>query len=187
MSVIVAIRGLSRAMGTYATRADIDPLTGVLNRRGVMDGFMRRTASPDVTHLVVIMIDLDNFKFIDDTYGHGVGDQVPVGVADVLKHSCPRSATICRSGGEEFLIALTTGDVAEAQRIPAVLAQRMKLLPRPVNASIGTATMCWTRRHATDPRDVVKELIGAADAAMYGAKRSGGDQVRHAQAHSDSS
>lgn len=89
--------------------------------------------------LVVMVIDLDNFKKLNDTHGHSVGDEALVGVAAALRATCRRTAVIGRAGGEEFVVA-DIGDPAEhavtAERLRAAIAAN----PLQITASIGTAT-----------------------------------------------
>jgi diguanylate cyclase len=177
VSVPLSIWGMSQAIGLYAQRSEQDALTGLLNRRAFAVAVSTCLANPPPahTHLAVVMVDLDDFKLINDTHGHPVGDHALRAVADMLRHHTPADAAICRAGGEEFLVALTcmTSDVGPlAERICAAVAG---LSPR-VTASIGSA-----RLHLMSGRDIgfLEELITIADKAMYAAKRRGGNQAHH--------
>lgn len=179
LSVPLGIWGMSRAMGTYALRSEEDALTGLLNRRAFTDAISHRLATPPPahTHLAVMMLDLDNFKRINDTHGHLAGDRALRAVADLLREHTPPDAVICRAGGEEFLVALTSvaSDVRPlTARFCTALAG---LLPK-ITASIGTAS---AELHLLTGPVVcaVDELIMIADNAMYAAKRRGGNQVHH--------
>ncbi len=173
------VRGLSEAMSKYATRADEDPLTGLLNRRGFLDVVERLLIggmAGGQNYLVMLMVDLDDFKRINDTYGHAAGDRVLLRVADILRKHAPVDAAICRAGGEEFLLAATsrTGDAA----FTTPLCRAIAALAGNVTASIGVTVVHGQDVHAAPrPADLVLELIGAADSAMYAAKRSGGNRV----------
>ncbi len=103
------IWGISQAMGTYVERAERDPLTGLLNRRAFTDAVAVRLVDhhPEHTHLAVMMLDLDDFKRVNDTHGHSAGDRLLQVVAGLLRDHSPAEAIICRAGGEEFLVALT--------------------------------------------------------------------------------
>jgi diguanylate cyclase (GGDEF)-like protein len=176
----LGISGISRAMGTYALRADEDALTGLLNRRAFIDALGNRLANPPRahTHLAVVMIDLDNFKRINDTYGHSTGDQALRAVADLLRGRAPADAVICRAGGEEFLVALTS-DSPDVETLATELCTALGKLSPQVTASIGTAS---AELHLLTEPDVawrVDELIIIADTAMYAAKRRGGNQAHH--------
>jgi diguanylate cyclase (GGDEF)-like protein len=180
LSFPLAMRGMSRAMGTYAERADEDSLTGLFNRRGFTAALTRRLADPHAgdTHLTMIMIDLDAFKRINDTFGHPAGDRALIAVADVLQQHMEPTAVLCRAGGEEFLIA-ATGPLPDAESISARLGAAIAALPRGLTASIGTACAELPPIGTFDIPGFIEKLIEAADAAMYTAKRRGGNQAHH--------
>jgi diguanylate cyclase (GGDEF)-like protein len=180
VSVLLGAWGMSRAMGGYRQRSEEDPLTGLLNRRAFTEMVSNRLANPPRghTHLTVVMVDLDNFKRINDTHGHPVGDDALRAVSGLLLEHTPAHAVICRAGGEEFLIALTclTSDIEPlAARICGAVAS----LSLQMTASIGAASVELLL--LSDPENTVRieELIAIADSAMYAAKRSGGNQARH--------
>ncbi len=105
-------------MAEYAKRAEEDALTGLLNRRAFEDALRGQlSAGVSVGHsMSLLMVDLDNFKRVNDTHGHLAGDRALTHVAHLLRFHMPASATICRAGGEEFLAAFASGsaDAAEA-------------------------------------------------------------------------
>ena len=180
LTVPLSIRGMARAMGTFAMRSDADPLTGLLNRRG----FARRVSSelvgshPTDSHLAVVMVDLDDFKLVNDTHGHAAGDRALTAVAELLRQHVPPSAAICRAGGEEFLIAMTN-DGSATDSIAAQLCTAISALPHDVTASIGTSRTPLDALQSRDRGSLLDDLIAAADSAMYAAKRNGGNQVQH--------
>ena len=182
VSVPLSIRGMSRAMCAYAEKSDADPLTGLLNRRGFMDAIARRLArpSPTETHLAVMMVDLDNFKRINDTHGHSAGDDVLSAVADLLRECFPPHAAISRAGGEEFLIALTSAAPGAAAPLARRLCTGIAALPHQLTASVGTAICELHCLRVPEPMHAVQQLIAMADMAMYMAKDRGGNQVQHA-------
>lgn len=167
-SLPVAVRGMSRAMGIYATRADEDGLTGLLNRRAFEEVVRRIRRDQATAGIAVLMVDIDDFKRINDTFGHAAGDQVILAVAAALRRYAPADALICRAGGEEFLIALP--GPAPAQETARVLCTAIAALPERVTASVGIAQ--------TAAQDPLPQLIADADTAMYRAKRAGGNTVR---------
>lgn len=182
VTVPAALAGLARALRAYAVLADQDQLTGLLNRRAFSEeiiriiGEVQRLPSASRLKLVVIMIDIDKFKRINDTLGHAEGDRVLLTVTSVLRRHVPLPAILCRAGGEEFLVGMVTRGEAVA------LAERIRDAVRTethgVTVSIGIASKNLTGRHAVRSADLLDELIKCADAAMYDVKREGGDDTR---------
>ena len=176
----LAIQVLIRALGNDLVRADLDPLTELCNRRSFQlesMGLILARPAADM-YLLVAVVDLDDFKAINDRHGHLAGDRALVEVARALRQSACDTAVIARSGGEEFTVADTSyaDDAAPlGRRICAAIAD----LPVGITASVGTA--CATlqgvpaHRHAA----LVEHLVGVADDAMYSAKRSGGNRFHH--------
>jgi diguanylate cyclase (GGDEF)-like protein len=177
LSVPLGVRGLSRAITLYALRSEADPLTGLLNRRAFTEAITRLLADDaDAKYMGVLMIDIDDFKKINDTHGHAAGDEAILAIAELLQQRSPPGAAVCRSGGEEFLIATTFTKADYAVALATQLCAAIAALPQRVTASIGTSTAELN----THPRRTgLDELIAAADAAMYIAKRNGGNQAHH--------
>jgi diguanylate cyclase (GGDEF)-like protein/PAS domain S-box-containing protein len=157
-----------------------DPLTGLYNRRfltEMMDREIRRAARAEQS-LGVLMLDLDHFKKFNDTYGHDAGDTILREAAVFLTKSIRIEDTVCRFGGEEFVIILPTADLnaahTRAERIRSKLRELTVLHQGQslgmITVSVGVATL---PEHGTS----AKELIEAADAALYRAKREGRDRV----------
>ncbi|CAN5444202.1 GGDEF domain-containing protein [soil metagenome] len=181
ISVPFTCQALIQLLGIEALNSDIDPLTGLLNRRAfyrqagdLLDAAQRSGGQ----HLVVVMIDLDKFKRLNDTNGHAAGDRALVSIARTLRDQSRRSAVLARAGGEEFLIA----DVLNGSDAGA-LADRLRRAivhtPPRVSASIGTVTVAVPQLAAQSTTAVIEALIAIADEAMYEAKRAGGNQSRH--------
>jgi len=157
-------------------RADRDPLTNVYHHRYLKTRLEEELgrARGSSESVAVIMLDLDNFKLVNDTYGHLVGDEALRVVTAVLHKACRGTDIIGRYGGDEFMIVLpdTSADQAVnvAERIEAELAAQQlapgEAEPIPLHCSIGIAT---------NPRDgaTAAELIAKADAALYQSKRQG--------------
>ena len=180
LSCPLVMRGMSRAVGTYAVRADEDALTGLFNRRGFIAALTRRLADLRVeeAHLILLMVDLDAFKRVNDTFGHAAGDRALIAVADLLRQNMAPTAVLCRAGGEEFLIAVVSPSPTAAV-ISARLGSAIAALPHRITASIGTATAAlWPTRTCGLP-GFIDKLIDMADTAMYVAKRRGGNQAYH--------
>lgn len=180
VSVLLGAWGMSRAVGGYERRSEEDALTGLLNRRAFSETVSNRLASPPRTHthLTVVMLDLDNFKRINDTHGHPVGDRVLRALGELLLELSPAEAVVCRAGGEEFLIALTCLP-SDAECLAAHICTAVTGLSPRMTTSIGTASaeLGLVRGPASTAR--IEELIAIADSAMYVAKRSGGNRARH--------
>lgn len=157
-----------------------DPLTGLHNRRYAMPHLQRiaDAARRDGRRIAVMVLDIDRFKSINDTYGHAAGDAVLVEIADRLRSNLRAADLIARLGGEEFLVALpdTTGKAAQAtaERLRRVIAARPVSLPRDkteisVTLSIGLAL---------GPTEAgIEDLIDRADRALLAAKSAGRNQV----------
>jgi len=181
VSVLLGAWGMSQAMRGYAQRSEEDPLTGLLNRRAFIETVANRLADPPRAHtqLTVAMLDLDNFKRINDTHGHCVGDHALRAVSGLLLEHTPDDAIVCRAGGEEFLIALTCIP-SEIEPLAERICAAVTGLSPEMTASIGTAgaELPWLSGPERTAR--IEELIAIADSAMYAAKRSGGNQARHA-------
>ncbi|MDD2321299.1 MAG: GGDEF domain-containing protein [Geobacteraceae bacterium] len=155
-----------------------DGLTGLFNRRVLEEMLEMEGCKRQVTPLSLLVIDLDNFKLINDTYGHPAGDLVLQTVARVLRECTRGSDLVVRSGGEEFSALLSMvsplGALEIGERIRVKLAQTLVTYNGrqiKVTASIGVA-------HRSS-RDLctMKELVVRADHALYEAKRQGKNRV----------
>jgi diguanylate cyclase (GGDEF)-like protein len=173
-----------RNLAIAERRAHTDSLTGLPNRRALDDTFrlLIAQAGRALTPLSVMLIDLDRFKNVNDTYGHDRGDEVLAAMATTLKESVRTSDFAARMGGEEFLVLLpntdpmTAGAVAEG--VASSLAKtRVHGMERMVTASFGVAAYPM---HGVD----MPNLLRSADRALYQAKRDGRDCVRVATAMS---
>jgi diguanylate cyclase len=180
IAVPYGVQIIVHTLGVDLLKADRDPLTGLYNRRA----FYRRTAAlvtggdGDGT-LLIAMIDLDEFKRLNDTLGHNHGDLALAAVGRALRDHAPRGSVIGRAGGEEFLVAVDVG-ASNPGAIGYGLCKAVEVLPFPTTASVGTA--CVTFREvlaAEGPYEAITTVIAAADAAMYEAKRNGGNRTRH--------
>jgi diguanylate cyclase (GGDEF)-like protein len=162
----------NRRLGTAALT---DPLTGLPNRRSAMDQLEQAwsAANRSGTPLSVIMIDIDHFKQINDTHGHAVGDTVLREAADILRTAARRGDSVCRIGGEEFLVICPDTDVhaaaRSAERLRLTLQARQivaNALKLHVTASFGVAA------RVAQTADI-DALVSAADQALYRAKQAG--------------
>ena len=157
--------------------ASIDPLTGVKNRATMNDvikreiGLSHRHKSP----FSCILLDIDHFKMVNDTYGHLAGDQALKAVASCAEQTIRESDMIFRYGGEEFLIILTDTDPVGAE----LLAERIRcnineLNPGPGKALKLTVSLGVTMLRGDDDSNLFFERL---DSALYEAKNSGRNRV----------
>jgi diguanylate cyclase (GGDEF)-like protein len=180
INIPFAFQTVVHALGRDLLRSTRDPLTNLLNRRAFFERVNELLVSDHSgpVYLTMTMIDLDQFKQLNDTRGHVAGDQVLVTVSQALQASAPTRAIIGRVGGEEFLVA----HVVSCPE-PPVLAERLCISidasPCPVTASVGTATGRVDHISSQNHRRLIHALWDRADAAMYQAKRAGGNQVAH--------
>jgi diguanylate cyclase (GGDEF)-like protein len=161
--------------------AMVDGLTGLLNRR-VFDEMLNLDGRKELLPLSLLLIDLDDFKQVNDRFGHPAGDEVLTCVGRQLKESCRGTDVIARYGGEEFAVLLPTTHLVKAAEIARRLLQRLagKIYlfgdrPCRVTASIGAATLTKANPIAVD------QLIARADHALYEAKRNGKNRVEMAE------
>lgn len=161
-------------------RAVRDPLTGLYNRGYFLEQapILDRQAAARGLGLAILMLDVDHFKRINDSLGHGAGDAVLRDVAQVIRQSTRSDDLVARYGGEEFVAALpiATPDQANerAEQIRRNLAHRRHAnagQPLRITASIGLAFSAAGRVAS------LASLISAADAGLYQAKRSGRNRV----------
>jgi diguanylate cyclase (GGDEF)-like protein len=163
-------------------RASTDGLTALPNQRTVKETVKRMAAqtSRALTPLSAIMFDLDRFKQINDSYGHGRGDDVLAAVGAVLSETVRVSDFVGRNGGEEFIVLLPDTDtdaaLIVAEKIRATIAEiSVSGVERAITASLGIATI---PEHAGDG----DQLVRAADRALYLAKTNGRNRVETATA-----
>jgi diguanylate cyclase (GGDEF)-like protein len=174
MSLYAELAVRMRELDALAT---MDALTGIANRRAFqarLDAEIVRTnryRSP----LALLMLDVDHFKSLNDAHGHQAGDQVLQKMGRLLASSSRETDLVARYGGEEFAIILVNADKTAAHVIAERFRARIEAEPWPyraVTASIGIAS--WKSAD-----DSAAEMIRQADQALYFAKNSGRNQVRH--------
>jgi diguanylate cyclase (GGDEF)-like protein len=178
----ILMQMIVRVLGVDALRSQRDQLTGLLNRgafRGRAAAFLHETGDC-LDDVALALLDLDRFKQLNDRYGHSTGDDALAAVAATLRVCTKDSAIIGRIGGEEFAI-LDSWKPDEVDTCARMLCAAIAALPFEITASIGVAIPRRDRQVSVDdPKKLVIELIEAADAAMYVAKRRGGNQIQAA-------
>ncbi|MCO4115971.1 GGDEF domain-containing protein [Aeromonas hydrophila] len=145
-----------------------DAMTGLFNRRGmqqVLDSYQTLDQP-----LAVIALDIDHFKQINDGFGHDVGDQVLATLATLMQQGARQADTVCRSGGEEFLILLPGLSLPLAFEIAERLRQRVAAHPMP---GAGHITISLGVAHWPGSDDDLNVVLKQADQALYEAKRRG--------------
>ena len=173
---LAQIRALKGLLEEQAIR---DPLTGLYNRRYLDDALERELvrAQRDAYPVSVVMLDLDRFKALNDTYGHPAGDAVLVALATLLREYVRAGDLACRWGGEEFLLVLPNMPLAAAASRADVLRARFAAVETAFGATKISAKLsagvAACPEHGTSPA----ALVAAADAALYRAKREGRDRV----------
>jgi diguanylate cyclase (GGDEF)-like protein len=167
-------RKLEALTRSLAYQAEHDRLTGALNKGAISEIIVQHLACGECS---LLMIDIDHFQLVNDTYGHLAGDRILAGLADRLQDLVGESETLGRFGGEEFLLVSR-----ETSRFKArALAERLRRgveeqafdsgtsIPLSITLSIGL-TLCA-------PGEALDSVIGRADSALYAAKRAGRNRV----------
>ncbi|WP_164473832.1 GGDEF domain-containing protein [Gordonia insulae] len=168
--------GSQHTLQTQLTSASTDSLTGLLNRRGFRyraSALIRRTGGP----FVLVVIDIDHYKRINDLYGHTVGDVVLQRVADLLRQCAGDGAVIGRLGGDEFAVA-TIATHTEAIDLLETIRRRSEglLSGQPVTMSMGVvAHTASDRPPGWSSSAIVDDAMIAADRALFRAKAAGRD------------
>jgi diguanylate cyclase (GGDEF)-like protein len=156
--------------------AQTDSLTGLYNHRYFHERLRRELhrASAEHEHVAVVMIDIDDFKKVNDVFGHAVGDEVLAELADHLRATVRSSDVVCRIGGEEFAVIIPDSEEEQTTSLAGRLAERLDEveleLAGKIAVSIGIAQ---GPEHAANPR----ELVACAEAAMMTAKARGKNRV----------
>lgn len=165
-------------------KATRDQKTGLLNAQAWRQRTADELARAERTghRFGVLMVDLDHFKRINDTYGHPAGDDVLIGIAAILRDETRQYDTAGRYGGEEFTVLLPDSDVEQVEAVAERIRARVGELVvhssgehgpvRMANLTTSVGVAC----HPDDGTDT-ETLVKAADAALYAAKRAGRDRV----------
>jgi len=167
----------AHARASLELQAQTDPLTGLWNHRSFHERLRNETvrvSTEQAASVALLMLDLDDFKRVNDIYGHAVGDQVLAELATQLRAVVRETDDVCRTGGEEFAIIVRSGDLeaahALAERVARQVAEANFYQAGPVTLSIGIAI---GPEHAANPR----ELIACAEIAMMTAKARGKSRI----------
>lgn len=175
-AVFLAVANIQKQTDQLTYEAATDGMTGLLNRRS-LEYTMSQWIAAELP-FALILLDVDRFKLVNDTYGHGTGDEVLKHVANTISASL-RPGDVChRYGGEEFVILLSRTDLADAysiaERIRRTLEESKAPIPAKVTVSAGVAHY---PRNAAD-REI---LLEQADMALYRAKSNGRNRTMLAE------
>lgn len=160
----------ARLVSLLRVQANTDPLTGLFNRAGIMGVLeqllfhCRRTGEP----LSLLMLDLDNFKQLNDRYGHPYGDQVLRTVGHVLRQQLRRSDRAGRLGGDEFVLVLPGTPLFQVHKVFDRLMSALQQQPWPHEGPLVSGGAA-----EAGPADTAPSLVARADAALLEAKRTG--------------
>lgn len=179
-----------RFIAMVQRQASIDDLTGLYNHRFLVDYLGQQVALAERlnTPLAVLVIDLDHFKRVNDTYGHPSGDAVLHAFAQGLTSSIRRADLAARYGGEEFIVVMSNTAASDARRVAEKIRAAAEALVVQIDAH-QTVTLTVSVGCAAYPEDTTtaRELLATADAALYDAKRAGRNRVCMAGRHEDES
>ncbi|MEQ9873776.1 sensor domain-containing diguanylate cyclase [Pectobacterium brasiliense] len=173
-AMLLGIDLLQRKIGKLRSEAHSDPMTELLNRRG-LDSVLRYWQMGQKS-FAVIALDIDRFKRINDTHGHDVGDNVIRYLSQLIRTSSRDADILCRSGGEEFLILLPETSLDVALSIAERLRQRVQESTIPVvgNITISLGVALWEPGVSNMP---IARTFKLADEALYQAKQEGRNRV----------
>ncbi|MFI5930857.1 diguanylate cyclase [Actinoplanes sp. NPDC051494] len=175
--VLARMAGLVQAQRHAAIT---DGLTGLRSRRYLTEALHTETArsSRSGVPVAMLLLDIDHFKSVNDTYGHNSGDQVLVEVADRLRRLVRPGDLVARYGGEEFAVVLPGADLGEARMVGERIRRGIASAPMTVGLNRQqTVTVSVGLSGIPTPCGDVDELVLAADRALYAAKHAGRDQV----------
>ena len=169
---------------TVERQAVTDELTGLANVRAftsILDRELERSRRFE-SELALLLMDLDDFKLVNDTYGHQQGDEVLAQVARVLRELSRELDTPARYGGEEMAVVLPQTDVEGAKMLAERIRKGVKALrvPRVDGGGVLEVTASFGVASVPDSAADRESLIAAADAALYRAKRGGKNRVERA-------
>ena len=181
LGVFLLRRRVERLLDATSALSHLDPLTGLSNRRFLVEQAPRvwRQARRDGTRVAAMVLDIDHFKRLNDAHGHAAGDAVLCAVARALATTVRPADVLARTGGEELVVLGMVSDPDEARR----LAERLRLAVAGARTAGGHAVTTSVGVALTRPVDgedaanALWRLVDRADVAMYDAKQRGRDRV----------
>ena len=172
-NLLIKTHELQEQMKTLAT---FDSLTGLLNRRVFMErvSHLFNVAIREEENFSIMIIDIDHFKSINDTYGHTAGDHVLANFGKLLRASLRKSDLACRYGGEEFALFLPNTDINKAGKISARIHHLARANGLDYDGSVIRPTLSIGMVSFPQERAAAAEgLLNMADRALYHAKKTG--------------
>jgi len=166
----------------YARAATVDPLSGAFNRRyfdaRLEEELQRSRRHPNAHAVALLMLDLDDFKHINDSYGHLAGDTIICDIAEILRRSVRVFDVCARFGGEEFAILMPSTSLRSAATVAARIRERVESY-RPVEPGLGQLRITASIGLAMSASSLTgRDLVARADEALYEAKRQGKNRVQ---------
>lgn len=191
---------IEQVLADVATHVSLAVKTAALHTRAVMDGatrlfnkaYLLETLKGEIAEarrsgqaLSLVMLDIDHFKTVNDTFGHPTGDRVLVELAGLLKRNLRRDDTAYRYGGEEMAVLLPGAALGAAEGLAERIRQRIETRKfRTASRETIDVTVSLGVAELTDTMRSPEDLIGAADSALYAAKNAGRNCVRSANVQS---
>ena len=159
--------------------ANVDPLTGLFNRRKMLELFELeiKRARRSEKSFTIAMADIDNFKRVNDSYGHECGDEVLKSISSILRNECRESDYICRWGGEEFLLLFIDADLTSAKTIAERIRKRFAERKNLCMDNFATTLSMGITEYKPDVS--LEHLLKDADSALYMAKENGKNRVEY--------
>jgi two-component system chemotaxis response regulator CheY len=169
---------IKRLEDLLVEQAQIDPLTGLRNRRALTERLQQEWARVQRhgQRLALVMVDVDHFKRVNDAYGHFVGDRLLQEISRTIAGQCRKTDLPARYGGEEFAIVVPDETTSGAAHLAERCRREIEAIRLPLVATL-TATASFGVADAIDLPSL-EALLGRADEALYAAKRAGRDRVR---------
>ena len=162
-----------RKSNTRLKRESItDPLTKIMNRRGFLEKVSQKNPYND--NISIIILDIDKFKLVNDTYGHGVGDEVIKTITKIIEPLLKKGDYFARWGGEEFVVAIKTRDIFTTQENAERLREKIDSI---CFSQVGSVTCSFGVSSPKNENITLTTLINNADKALYQAKELGRNRV----------
>ncbi|MCK1990081.1 diguanylate cyclase [Lysinibacillus fusiformis] len=160
-------------------QAYYDELTQIYNRRAFFQQCNQAyvEAKGTSSSFTVVLMDIDHFKHVNDTYGHAVGDQVLVHVVKACQDELKHGELFARYGGEEFVLALRGYTLVEGEDLANKLCHSIELQPLKTTEGIITTTISCGVAEGTNGEETLYQLLNKADKALYSAKQAGRNRV----------